>query len=144
MQSDQSQLSANEPWYKGLTSYHWFVFAMASMAWVFDCLDQQVFILARQDALKALLPKTTETSIVTQYAAYSTSVFMINHFGYWRTANGLTPSAGFPYLAITQCLCTTSSCHSCGLVAAQTCGTCFKLQHYLARHTRFFSLLAIA
>ena len=75
------QSGGQQPWWKGLTSYHWFVFAMASMAWVFDCLDQQVFILARQDARKSLLPKTTEMSIVIQYAAYSTSVFMIG----WAT-----------------------------------------------------------
>jgi MFS family permease len=34
------------PWWKHLDRYHWFVFAMASLAWLFDCLDQQLFILA--------------------------------------------------------------------------------------------------
>jgi MFS family permease len=90
MQSDQSQLSANEPWYKGLTSYHWFVFAMASMAWVFDCLDQQVFILARGEALKALLPSGTEGRVINQYAGYSTSIFMIG----WATGGLIFGSIG--------------------------------------------------
>lgn len=47
---------ASKPWYKQLTSYHWFVFFVASAAWCFDCLDQQLFILARDNALKALDP----------------------------------------------------------------------------------------
>ena len=42
------------PWHKQLNPYHWFVFFVASAAWCFDCLDQQLFILARDNALKAL------------------------------------------------------------------------------------------
>ncbi|HSI63551.1 MAG TPA: MFS transporter [Candidatus Saccharimonadia bacterium] len=44
------------PWWKQLNNYHWFVFFVASAAWCFDCLDQQLFILARDNALKALDP----------------------------------------------------------------------------------------
>jgi MFS family permease len=44
------------PWYKQLNGYHWFVFIVASAAWCFDCLDQQLFILARDNAVKALSP----------------------------------------------------------------------------------------
>ena len=48
--------SASLPWWKHLNSYHWFVFFVASAAWCFDCLDQQLFILARDNAIKALSP----------------------------------------------------------------------------------------
>ncbi len=44
------------PWHKQLNGYHWFVFFVASAAWCFDCLDQQLFILARDNAVKALSP----------------------------------------------------------------------------------------
>lgn len=44
------------PWWKHLNKYHWFVFSVATAAWCFDCLDQQLFILARDNALKALEP----------------------------------------------------------------------------------------
>ncbi len=118
MQSDQSQPSDNEPWYKGLTTYHWFVFAMASMAWVFDCLDQQVFILARGEALKALLPSGTEGPVINQYAGYSTSIFMIG----WATGGLIFGSIGDRIgrartLAITvlmYSLCTGLSAFSTG------------------------------
>ncbi|MEI8212116.1 MAG: MFS transporter [Planctomycetota bacterium] len=77
-------------WWKDLTPYHWFVFAMASMAWVFDCLDQQVFILARYDALKDLLPAKTDGPVITQYAGYATSIFMIG----WATGGLIFGSIG--------------------------------------------------
>ena len=38
---------ADKPWYRLLTRYHWFVLLVASLGWMFDCLDQQLFILAR-------------------------------------------------------------------------------------------------
>src|SRR5258706_11056911 len=50
-----NETDANRPWWKLLNRYHWFVFAMASAAWLFDCLDQQLFLIARGGAMKALL-----------------------------------------------------------------------------------------
>ena len=44
------------PWWRLLTSYHWFVLAVAALGWLFDCMDQQLFLMARVPALKALLP----------------------------------------------------------------------------------------
>lgn len=41
-------------WWQNLSRYQWFVFIMATLAWLFDCLDQQLFLLARPSAMKAL------------------------------------------------------------------------------------------
>ena len=38
-----------------LTSYHWFVLFVAILGWLFDTMDQQLFALARQPAMKQLL-----------------------------------------------------------------------------------------
>src|SRR5262245_17042286 len=50
------------PWYQLLTRYHWFVLVVAALGWLFDCLDQQLFNLARNPAVTELLgsgaPKT--------------------------------------------------------------------------------------
>ena len=51
------------PWWRGLTGYHWFVFAVASAAWFFDCLDQRLFSLARIPALTALMTNATPGEI---------------------------------------------------------------------------------
>ncbi len=79
----------NQKWWQNLTSYHWFVFAMASASWVFDCLDQQLFILARNDALKALMPGEDPTKVF-QYGDYATMIFM---FG-WATGGLIFGAVG--------------------------------------------------
>lgn len=71
----------NAPWYSELTRYHWFVFVVAALGWLFDCLDQQLFILARPAAMKELLGKTISEpealkTAVSQYSNYATSVFL--------------------------------------------------------------------
>jgi MFS family permease len=43
------------PWYQLLSRYHWFVLIVAALGWLFDCLDQQLFILARPQAMAELL-----------------------------------------------------------------------------------------
>ena len=56
MSPTTTTIDPHAPWYKQLNKYHWFVFFVASAAWCFDCLDQQLFILARDNAVKALSP----------------------------------------------------------------------------------------
>src|SRR5260221_6307067 len=43
------------PWYQQMTRYHWFVLVVAALGWLFDCLDQQLFVLARPAAMKELV-----------------------------------------------------------------------------------------
>lgn len=65
------------PWYKQLTSYHWFVFAVASAAWFFDCLDQRLFSLARVAALTDLAPTGTTAGEVQAMGKNVTAVFLV-------------------------------------------------------------------
>jgi MFS family permease len=69
------------PWWKGLSSYQWFVFIVASMGWLFDTMDQQLFNLARMPAVTQLLTvspdKPPASGTVAEYAGYSTMIFMI-------------------------------------------------------------------
>ena len=67
---------ANVPWWKLLNRYHIFVFAMASLAWLFDCLDQQLFIIARNPAISSLLPKGTPPDILKNWGGFSTTYFV--------------------------------------------------------------------
>jgi len=69
--------SSSLPWWKQLNSYHWFVFLVASLAWLFDCLDQQLFLLAREGAITDLLPAGTDKTVINQYGGYATSIFII-------------------------------------------------------------------
>lgn len=63
------------PWWRGLNRYHWFVLAVAALGWLFDCLDQQLFNIARVPAMKDLLA-TADMRVVTEYGGYATSVFL--------------------------------------------------------------------
>ena len=70
--------SQPEPWYRGMNRYHWFVLVVAALGWLFDCLDQQLFILARKPAMQDLLPPAADA---VAYSAYATSIFLIG----WAT-----------------------------------------------------------
>ncbi len=39
-----------------MTRYHWFVLLVAALGWLFDCLDQQLFVLARPAVMESLIP----------------------------------------------------------------------------------------
>jgi MFS family permease len=57
--TDDGTAGDKTPWWKMLTRYHWFVLIVAALGWLFDCLDQQLFILARPAAMSELIPETT-------------------------------------------------------------------------------------
>ena len=42
---------------RDLTGYQWFVFIVCCLAWDMDCLDQQLFTLARRPAMLELVGK---------------------------------------------------------------------------------------
>jgi MFS family permease len=71
----------SRPWFRELNRYHWFVLMVAALGWLFDCLDQQLFTLARRPAMMSLLhgpnggPPTTEQ--IDGYAGYATSIFLL-------------------------------------------------------------------
>lgn len=73
MSSTPDSASHHGPWWKDLTPTHWFVFAMACLAWLFDCLDQQLFLLARNGAMKSLLPAGADAKL---YGGYATTIFV--------------------------------------------------------------------
>lgn len=63
-------------WTHELTGYHWFVFLVASGAWLFDCLDQRLFSLARIKALRTLMPGIEE-GVIQATGKDVTAVFLI-------------------------------------------------------------------
>ena len=65
--------SVGGPWWRQLNRYHWFVFTVAALGWLFDCLDQQLFTLSRGPAMKALLPAGRDPLL---WGGYATSIFL--------------------------------------------------------------------
>ncbi len=54
---------------------------MASLAWLFDCLDQQLFIIARGPAITALMPPGTASDIIKKLGGETTMWFVLG----WAT-----------------------------------------------------------
>jgi len=77
-----SPIRSSGRWYRELTRYHWFVLVVAALGWLFDCLDQQLFILARPAAMRELIPAESISDpkaldIARRTAAdYATSIFI--------------------------------------------------------------------
>ena len=65
------------PWYRDLTRYHWFVFIVAALGWLFDTMDQQLFNLARKPAVTYLIQASPGDLAIDKYAGYATTIFMI-------------------------------------------------------------------
>jgi len=61
------------PWWRGLSRDHWFVFNVASLAWLFDCLDSQLFNLARGGAMLQLVGPQR----AAEYGSYTMSFFLL-------------------------------------------------------------------
>src|SRR4030088_744117 len=81
------QLIPSAPWWRQLNRYHWFVFMVASLAWLFDCLDQQLFLLARNGAMKSLLPAGMDVKL---YGGYATTIFVAG----WATGGLIFGAVG--------------------------------------------------
>lgn len=68
---------ATGPWWQEMTGYHWFVFLVASCAWLFDCLDQRLFSLARIPALATLMNGKPTDVDVQAFGKIVTAWFLI-------------------------------------------------------------------
>jgi MFS family permease len=70
-------------WHRELNRYHWFVLIVAALGWLFDTMDQQLFVLARVDAMSELLagvvppPGKQVRDLIAEHSGYATSIFLL-------------------------------------------------------------------
>lgn len=74
--ADTSLPSSSAPWYRELTRYQWYVLVVAALGWLFDTMDQQLFVLARTPALTELLGAETTPPVLKQYSDIATAIFI--------------------------------------------------------------------
>src|SRR5512137_1345634 len=60
-----------------VTVYHWLVVVLASCGWLFDCMDQRLFVLARGSALKELLQNDAQALAQLKQYIGSATMWMI-------------------------------------------------------------------
>ena len=69
------------PWYRELNRYHWFVLSVAALGWLFDTMDQQLFLMARMPAMRELLPhepgQPPAKELLEFYPPLATAIFLV-------------------------------------------------------------------
>ena len=73
--------SLSQAWWKGVPRYAWIVLLIASLGWLFDCMDQQLFTMVRQPSMLSLLGPGGTKEEATRLGGYMTSVFLLG----WAT-----------------------------------------------------------
>src|ERR1700728_235513 len=80
----------SKSWWKPLTGYQRQVFILATLAWMFDCLGQQVFVIARNPAVSSLMPPGTSPVTLKAWGGYVTSIFVVG----WATGGLIFGAVG--------------------------------------------------
>ncbi|MGE5297148.1 MAG: MFS transporter, partial [Solirubrobacterales bacterium] len=76
-----NEVTLEQPWWKELTRYHYLVVIIASCGWLFDCMDQRIFALCREPAMREVLGTGVADSVVKSWGAWATGLMMIS----WAT-----------------------------------------------------------
>ncbi len=67
---------AGGPWYAGITGYQWLVLTIASLGWIFDVFEGQVFVASMNEAMPSLLPKGTAEATSKLYNNIALGAFL--------------------------------------------------------------------
>ncbi len=65
------------PWYAGVTRYQWLVLTVASLGWVFDAFEGQIYNITRSDMLPDLLGVAADDPLVKIWGERFLGVFLI-------------------------------------------------------------------
>jgi MFS family permease len=64
-------------WYEGITRYQWLVLAVASLGWIFDVFEGQLFVAGMNEAMPALLPARTPPGEIAFYNNVTFAAFLL-------------------------------------------------------------------
>ena len=65
-------------WYQGISNYQWLVLVVASLGWVFDIFEGQVFVASMRDAMPQLLDAASaDDEIVRTWNNYALASFLL-------------------------------------------------------------------
>jgi MFS family permease len=64
------------PWYSGITGYQWLVLTIASLGWIFDVFEGQVFVASMNEAMPSLLPPGTPAATSQLYNNIALGAFL--------------------------------------------------------------------
>ncbi len=67
---------SEDPWYKNVTRYQWLVLLIASLGWVFDIFEGQIFVTTMKEAMPSLLPEGTSEGVIARYNDTAFALFL--------------------------------------------------------------------
>lgn len=65
------------PWYSGITRYQWTVLIIASLGWVFDVFEGQIFVASMNEAMPSLLPPEADDGDKAFYNNIAFGAFLL-------------------------------------------------------------------
>src|SRR5437016_13602756 len=68
---------AKQSVFEGVTGYHWLVLLIAAGGWLFDCMGQRIFVLAREPAFRELLGSGASDAAIKTWGGWATCVLML-------------------------------------------------------------------
>jgi MFS family permease len=71
------QRQAPGRWYEGVTRYQWLVLVVASLGWIFDVFEGQLFVAGMNEAMPALLPEKTSAGAIAFYNNVTFAAFLL-------------------------------------------------------------------
>ncbi len=72
-----TKLQSDLKWYQGITNYQWLVLLIASLGWVFDVFEGQIFVASMRDAMPALLGVQPNAPSVTAWNNVAFGFFLL-------------------------------------------------------------------
>ena len=64
-------------WNEGISKYQWLVLLIASLGWVFDCFEGQIFVASMRDAMPDLLKVTSDNASVSAWNNIAFGFFLL-------------------------------------------------------------------
>ena len=75
--SEANDRTANSPWWKGVTRYQWLVLVIASLGWIFDTFEGQIFVTSMNEMMTSLLPEDVPSEKRDAVAKLALGAFLI-------------------------------------------------------------------
>ncbi|MEE3230755.1 MAG: MFS transporter [Planctomycetota bacterium] len=74
----KSELSgSSQKWYEGITRYQWLVLTIASLGWMFDVFEGQIFVSSMREAMPALLGVNPDAPVVSRWNDWAFGSFLL-------------------------------------------------------------------
>ena len=75
---------SNKKWYEGVTRYQWLVLTIASLGWMFDVFEGQIFVASMRDAMPALRGVDADSPAVSKWKTLKAIKSGLLHYHYQK------------------------------------------------------------